>query len=39
VRSSIQLWSLFVIMSERVWRRRYAEERAYAEWFDLGGES
>ena len=29
----------FVLMQERMWRRRYAEERKHPEWFDLGGEA
>lgn len=33
------LWMLFLTMTERMYRRQYALEREYAEWFDLGGES
>lgn len=39
MRGNIQLWTMFVLMTERMWSRRYREEREHPEWFDLGGES
>lgn len=38
-RTETFLEDIFKIMYELTCRRRYREERAFPEWFDLGGEA